>query len=157
MRNKSPKVLFVHFDGGCWPNPGGVATAGWIAFDSDGEVLWDGSEVVCEGDGATNNVAEYAALELALQWIASCDIPDASEVIIRGDSQLVIRQLEGTWKCRQPHLAAARDRCRELVASLRTCRGLKIRLEWMPRSENEIADELSQHAYEQHTGQLIPL
>jgi len=55
--------ISLWFDGACEPvNPGGVATGGWIVKDQSGNVLLQGHRMICRGDSATNNIAEYGAL-----------------------------------------------------------------------------------------------
>lgn len=140
--------LVLHFDGSCEPrNPGGVATYGWVL--SSGE---SGFGVVADGGAnATNNVAEWCALGFGLRWIIEHQ-PWPQLLLIRGDSQLVIRQLNHEWACRKPHLQVLRARC-ELLLSQMT---VKWRAEWVPREQNGAADELSRKAYIDHTGKPYP-
>lgn len=149
----------VNFDGACEPkNPGGVATAGWcIAFR--GQELWRDARFVCEGDGATNNVAEYHALGHALRW---CDdnLPmlkarGINSLIVCGDSKLVIEQTIGRWSCNKEHLARLRERCKRLIESVERA-GVSVNLQWVPREENVRADALSREAYEKHTLEKFP-
>ncbi len=60
-------------------------------------------------------------------------------LVIEGDSQLVIEQLLGNWKCKKPHLKALRETACELLAEM----GVKYAAYWIPREKNERADELS--------------
>ncbi|HKF81950.1 MAG TPA: ribonuclease HI family protein [Solirubrobacterales bacterium] len=80
----------VNVDGGARGNPGPAAI---------GVVLRDGSEVVEEvGEAigeATNNVAEYRAL---LRGIELASAHGASDLELIGDSELVVRQVEGRYK-----------------------------------------------------------
>ena len=149
------KELHLYFDGLCEPrNPGGVAAGGWYITTPDGEIIYEDCRVFCEGPTATNNVAEYGALKAGLELL--CQYSDACETAwIHGDSQLVIYQVDGTWRCNKPHLEQFRDECRRNIKHLTTC-GMKVGLKWVPRGENELADELSRKAYEQHTGRKCP-
>lgn len=151
------KVMRVFFDGACEPvNPGGVATCGWIIYGGDDEIVADDAEFVREGDGATNNVAEYHALGRALRWLVDNQqsLDGIGQLKIFGDSQLVCKQVDGSWKCNKDHLLKLRDRCRELLAELRT--KVEVEIRWIPREENEAADSLSRTAYESHTGKSFP-
>jgi ribonuclease HI len=58
------------------------------------------------GDNVTNNQAEYMTLLSVLQWLADYLGTDAARatVSVRGDSQLVIRQLKGEWKIKDARL-----------------------------------------------------
>lgn len=156
-----PLLVQVWFDGACEPrNPGGVATCGWIV-EAEGRALEHGCSVVANGGpNATNNFAEWCALGLALRWLVDnppdswgFDEPRAPITLeILGDSQLVVNQLVGSWKCNKPHLLALRDRCREHLQRV----GLEWSARWIPREENERADALSRQAYIEKTGKPFP-
>lgn len=90
-------AFVLHFDGACWPNPGGTATFGWILLSPFGAEVASGNGVAATGSDATNNVAEYSALLAGLRSVVDMD-PEAP-LVIRGDSKLVINQIEGRWKC----------------------------------------------------------
>jgi ribonuclease HI len=62
--------------------------------------------------------------------------------LIRGDSQLVVRQLKGEYKVKSKRILPLYVRATELLNEL----GGKV--EWVPREQNKIADELSRVAYE---------
>jgi len=132
--------LHVHFDGACQPpRGGGVATFG---FTVEGPGLYyeeSGLATRPYGDHATNNVAEYVAAIRALEWIRGQGY--RGEVTVSGDSQLVIRQFEGTYEVRKEHLKAYHERLHQLASEFRSCR-----FEWVPREENRRADELSKEA-----------
>jgi ribonuclease HI len=116
-------------------NPGGTATFGWTFIGPDGQVLASDQGEICRGPGATNNVAEWHALLRALRFLADRDW--RGRLQIHGDSQLVIHQLTGRWRCRKEELRRCRDVCRELL------RGMDWRAEWVPREENWEADALA--------------
>lgn len=86
----------------------------------------------------TNNEAEYLALLEALQiisdrWAAGGGrIPsEIGPVEIRSDSELVVNQVKGTYRVKEPHLKPLWEKARTLMASLGP-----IRLEWVPREKN---------------------
>lgn len=133
------RALTVYFDGMCEPNPGGTACWAWIAF-GDGERIGEASACFGHGPGMTSNLAEYEAALGALAWMAKKrgDF-DAMELV--GDSQLVVHQIGGRWKCNAEHL-------RPLCASARAlAKDLGVVLRWVPREENVEADALCQKAY----------
>lgn len=144
-------MKIAYFDGACEPkNPGGVASYGWFVEDEHGRVIATDYGIAHDGgELATNNVAEYVALGWALRWLS--ENAKGETICIRGDSQLVVRQVNGEWKCNKPHLEKLRDRCRELIEAIGG-----VKLEWIPREENESADQLSRAAYEKHTGKPFP-
>jgi ribonuclease HI len=129
----------LYFDGACGPvNPGGVATFGWRLLGPDGRVLAVNSGEVCRGPGATNNVAEWQALVFALRYLAGQGWKGSLQ--IRGDSLLVINQLNGRWRCRKEHLRPYRGECLRLLA------GIHWVAVWVPREENRGADALAKRA-----------
>jgi ribonuclease HI len=89
--------LTVNFDGGSRGNPG-PAAIGVVVSDSDGEIVAEVGETIGR---ATNNVAEYRAL---LRGIELARDHGATEVEIFGDSQLIVRQVEGRYKVKHPEM-----------------------------------------------------
>ncbi|HEY3552865.1 MAG TPA: ribonuclease HI family protein [Solirubrobacterales bacterium] len=81
----------VNFDGGSRGNPG-PAAIGVVLRDDSGTILQKVGEKIGE---ETNNVAEYKALLRGIKLAAELG---ASEVELIGDSQLVVRQVEGKFK-----------------------------------------------------------
>lgn len=145
--------LVLHFDGACEPNPGGVATWGFVVRQAAGELVYPGGGVVETRERTTNNLAEYVALGKGLGRLLEMGFKDEpGKLLVRGDSKLVIEQLNGNWQCNAPLLVKCRDRCRQLLADL----GWEWRAEWVPRDQNAEADALSVAAYERHTGKPFP-
>lgn len=89
----------AYFDGSAKPNPGQMRIGGLIVHPN-GDVLYKYS--IDKGWG-TNNEAEYLSLLHLLENLI--DIKAAS-VIIYGDSQLVVNQVNGTWKANDPRMEA---------------------------------------------------
>ena len=124
----------VNVDGGARGNPGPAAIAA-VAAGPDGEVLAERSETIGE---TTNNVAEYRAMLLGIELARELR---ASEVELIGDSELIVKQVLGDYKVKQPHLRPLRA---EVVAALAGLGAWKIRN--VPRAENARADELVNEA-----------
>lgn len=135
------------------------ATCGWVIYHEGGlkrDRIASGCKVVKEGEGATNNYAEWCALGLALRWLLDNrkDLCATQSLEIVGDSQLVVYQLAERWECKAPHLQKLKERCLFILSEL----GFVSRsARWVPREENEEADRLSKQAYEQHTGRKAPV
>ena len=87
----------VNVDGGARGNPG-PAAIGVVVQGADGEVLEERGERI---GTATNNVAEYRALLLGIERAAELG---ASELELVGDSELVVRQVEGEYKVKDATL-----------------------------------------------------
>ena len=93
----SPASVTVNVDGGSRGNPGPAAIAA-VVRGPDGEVLEETGEAIGE---ATNNVAEYRALLLG---IARARAHGAAEVKLLGDSELIVRQVQGRYKVKDANL-----------------------------------------------------
>jgi probable phosphoglycerate mutase len=132
-------VLFINTDGGVLDNkldPPGLASSAYVATNYLGNHM--GSKSVTF-DG-TNNDAEYRGVLLALHDLR--EYPDAEMAIFRSDSQLIVNQIAGVWKCRHPNMRAYLKEILQLISdSLIT-----ISFEWIPREENKAADWLCTHA-----------
>ena len=99
--------LTVNVDGGARGNPG-PAAAGVVVRDEDGEVLLERAERIGR---TTNNVAEYKALLLG---ISTAKELGGTELELVGDSELIVRQIEGRYKVkdatlRELHAEALRE------------------------------------------------
>ena len=131
------------FDGACAPcNPGGTATSGAIVKDDKGAVLLKESCVVGQGAGMSNNVAEYAAVIGLVEYLRSCP---PGQVIVHGDSRLVINQLKGEWGVNGGLYRSVGLEAQHLLAQLRNL-GWQVDLQWIPRTQNEECDALSKRS-----------
>lgn len=95
--NNSKLRLFLSTDGGSRGNPG-PAAAGYVLTDANGSVVKERGEYLGE---TTNNVAEYTAVIHGLQSALELG---ANEIVIQMDSELIVRQMSGVYKIKQPHL-----------------------------------------------------
>ena len=141
-RRKEKMKVLVYYDGLCEPrNPKGVATYGFVVY-RDGAKIGEGKGLAAEpwSDGASNNVGEYRGLIAALEWLLEHGYQGA-EVLVRGDSQLSIRQMQGWYSVSAPRIIPLHRRARELASKFS-----KVKFEWVPRERNEEADLLSELA-----------
>lgn len=141
--------VVIYFDGACEPrNPGGYGLWAWVALARDGSEVAHDYGSLGRGPDMTNNRAEYAALLEALHYL---ELHDFRNVVVRGDSQLVVRQVNGEWACNSPHLQPL---CRLAQIS---CEAATIaRLEWVPREKNVRADGYSRQAYNEARAGVLP-
>src|SRR6056297_1596343 len=123
----------VYFDGACRGNPG-PASVGYVLVD-DGGIVTEGGETIGR---ATNNQAEYAALVKALEVATDYGFDEAH---IRGDSELIVKQVRGEWNTNDPELREQRVRVRELLMRFDDWQ-----LEHVPREINDRADQLANDA-----------
>jgi ribonuclease HI len=87
---------------------------------------------------ATNNMAEYDALIFGLSTALSLGI---HQLLIKGDSQLIIKKIRGECSCNEPRLAAYLLHVRKLEKDISA-----LELQHVPRANNSAADELSMRA-----------
>lgn len=134
--------IICHFDGSCEPiNPGGRMGIG-VSINIDGK-KHDYSESFSAAETNSNNVAEYSALSYILYYLEKENITEA-DVIIIGDSQMVIQQMAGKWKIKNGMYAESARQCREKLVELTDkYPDLKISFKWVNRDENYYADNLS--------------
>ena len=133
-------MITAYFDGLCYPkNPCGVAAYGYLIY-RDGEIIHRGFRAVGEGKGMTNNVAEYEGLKAAAMWLHDNGIEE--KILIKGDSQLVMKQMKGEW---QVNSATSKKYVPEIKQLFQ---GMDVTFQWVPREKNEEADKLSRVAYE---------
>lgn len=119
--------LRVHGDGGSRGNPGPAAAAA-VFVDEDGKVTQTFAEYM---GVATNNQAEYRAVELGLEAMREQGIREADFYL---DSQLVVRQLNGQYKVKHPDMRAAFHRIQKLLE------GLDVTFTHVMREDNTQAD-----------------
>ena len=126
-----PGLLIVACDGAARGNPG-PAGIGAVVADPGGRVLAE----IAEGIGiATNNVAEYKAALAGLQRAAELG---ARRVLVRSDSRLMVEQLSGRWRVKNPTLIALHTDVRRVAKGFAS-----VDYEHVPREMNKHADKLA--------------
>jgi ribonuclease HI len=130
----------VNVDGGSRGNPGPAAIAAVIQ-DGNGEVVEEQSEAI---GTATNNVAEYRALLLGIERAAALG---ARRLEVIGDSELIVRQVNGEYKVKD-------DALRELHRQVQKALGgfEKWSVRHVRRDENAEADRLVNETLDQAEG-----
>jgi len=119
--------MIIYCDGGSRGNPGPAASA--FVVTEEKKVIYKESKYL---GVETNNVAEYTAVLLAIEWLS--DKKAKGEIIINLDSQLVERQLNGFWKIKSPKL--------KLLADEIKSKAVKVKFVWNYRTKNILADDL---------------
>ncbi len=137
-----PENVVVYFDGG-FDIQSSVTGIGMIVYyEKNGEAYRiRKNERLLELDD--NNEAEYAALYNALQILDEIEVKQIP-CTIKGDSQVVIKQLEGEWPCMEEKLNRWLDRIEEKMKAL----GIKAHYEVVGRKQNKEADKLANQALE---------
>ncbi|MBS4203185.1 reverse transcriptase-like protein [Lederbergia citrea] len=137
-----PVNPLIYFDGG-FDKQTGTAGIGIVIYYEKGNATYRYRANAKLDEMENNNEAEYAALYNALMhWeeIGAKNLP----IIIRGDSQGVLKQLEGDWPCYEKVLNAWLDRIETKISEL----NLKAQFEVISRRENKEADKLASQALE---------
>lgn len=142
-------MIEAYFDGLCEPNPGGVATYGFV-IRKDGKTVHEGHGLAGtpKTPQATNNVAEYTGLIRALEWLVDQKI--RGPILVRGDSDLIIKQVRGEYKVKSALLAPLHRQVKDLLEDLPG-----VSLEWVARESNSDADRLTNLAYAEYTGKSM--
>lgn len=134
-----PGKFLVYTDGGAKGNPGPAACAAVVKSADDGQTLLDEGRYLGE---ATNNVAEYQGVLLGLELAGRLG---AKHVEVRSDSELLVRQLGGQYKVKNPALQELHAR---VTDALEAFAGVEIR--HVPRRENAEADALVAETIRKH-------
>jgi ribonuclease HI len=120
----------LYADGGSRGNPGPAASAA-VLVDRNGTVVRRVGRFL---GVTTNNVAEWTALLLGLEAARERGV---RSLAVRMDSELVVKQLEGAYKVRQPHLRPLYERAKSLLRHFD-----RVAVAHVPRRENAEADRL---------------
>ena len=127
--------LIMNIDGCSKDNPG-QAGAGVIAKDSKGKVIFKLSKYLGK---RTNHEADYLSLILGLERVAS--EYNVGTLIVRSDSELLVNQMNGSYKVKKPELKSLKEKADLLVEQLDG-----FRIERVSKDENKEADKLSDEA-----------
>src|SRR4051812_9805176 len=124
-------IITLEFDGGSRGNPG-PAGIGVVLRAADRTPLVTLGRFI---GTCTNNVAEYRALISALEEAKKLG---ARNVVIRGDSELIIKQMLGQYKVKHPDMKTLYDEAQELIREFDSSK-----IEHNLRHKNELADKLA--------------
>jgi len=130
----------VYTDGASRGNPG-PAAIGAVIYDDGGREVHTVSQRIGR---ATNNEAEYRA---AIAGLEAALALGAREVHLMMDSELVVRQLSGRYKVRNPALRRLFGRVRDLQ-----WRFASFSADSIPREQNKRADRLANEALDRGLG-----
>lgn len=185
-------VITVYFDGGARGNPGVAGAGAVVTRQIGGEDTRQVVKIrqYC-GPNATNNVAEYTGLLLGLRTAkdfaekyvikdsskkntigsaalsltstARPSLPISIQMNIRGDSDLVIKQMNGQYQCKNAKLIPLYNDCRSIASQLKmmehgavagkdngatNCR-ISIDMAHVYRNDNKVADALANEAMDE--------
>lgn len=132
--------VIIHTDGGARGNPG-PAGIGVVFFGQDRKIIQEFKAYIGE---ATNNVAEYKALVLALEQARKLGFKDLQ---VNMDSELIVRQMQGVYKIKEPALQVLAKQVLSLTNHFN-----KISYRHVAREKNKEADRLVNLAIDAHLG-----
>ncbi|OGD67146.1 hypothetical protein A2442_01985 [Candidatus Campbellbacteria bacterium RIFOXYC2_FULL_35_25] len=133
------KKIIIYTDGGSRNNPG-IAGAGVFISDEKGNELKKAKKFL---GIQTNNWAEYEALIIGLEkakGLLGSEIGN-TEVEVRMDSQLIVRQINGEYRVKEPSLFQQFVKVNNLKVNFP-----HIQFVHIPRAENKEADRLANEA-----------
>jgi len=130
-------MITIYTDGGSRGNPG-PAGYGVHIVSPDGSAL---AEIKGALPRATNNVAEYEGLLAGLRWAIE---RGETQVRVRSDSELLVRQMRGEYRVKNPGLQPLYEEARRLVARIG-----RVTFEHVRREQNREADRLANVAMDE--------
>lgn len=138
-------ALVANIDGGARGNPGPAGYGAHVVADPGGETV---AEIYGFLGTTTNNIAEYAALLALLEHVAGLQ---PRSLLIRSDSELLVRQINGQYRVKDSGLKVLHGEARRLMAALP-----HVTIEHVRREQNREADALANRAMDsrQSSGSL---
>ncbi len=137
-RRRGPFAITANVDGGARGNPGPAACA-VVVRNAKGEVIAGWGEYL---GVRTNNVAEYSGLLAALDYALREKYPSLK---VLSDSELLVRQMRGEYKVRDPQLKELFERAQTLARKLE-----HFDIEHVLRESNREADRLVNKVLDSH-------
>lgn len=130
---EAEKLVFF-IDGASHGNPGN-AGVGVVMCDAEKKVIRTHKKYI---GSATNNVAEYIALIIALQEAVKVRVKN---VMIYSDSELLVRQTQGIYKVKD-------DKLKQLFSVFENLKEYfsSFEIEYIEREKNKEADKLAAQA-----------
>jgi ribonuclease HI len=135
---RTPFAAVANIDGGARGNPGPAAYA-VIIRNAKGELLAELGEYL---GIQTNNLAEYSGLLAALDWAAREGV---ASLKVLSDSELLVRQMRGQYKVKNPALKELFDRAQAMVRKLQ-----QFAIEHVRREANREADRKVNQVLDNH-------
>ena len=136
------EVLHLHIDGGSRGNPGDAGFGVHVTAPDGSEV----AELYGYIGQATNNVAEYQALLHGLRYALDHGV---RRVLVFSDSELVVKQIGGSYRVKHPSMIPLHREARELMRRFEEVRVTHVR-----RELNKEADRLANRALDEKASKL---
>jgi ribonuclease HI len=125
-------MIYTAYTDGASDNTVKIAGCGVVVYANDTPIF---ESAFCMQNLGSSNDAEYTALLECFKFCAE-KLP-GKMVTIFSDSQIIVRQFNGQYRCKQPHLKI------HLHNALQLSKAFLPVLVWIPREQNKEADILS--------------
>jgi ribonuclease HI len=125
-------IITAHTDGASRGNPG-ESGFGFTLRAEDGTLLCAESGYIGK---ATNNIAEYSALIACLRKVRTME---CTKLVVYSDSELMVRQLNGQYKVKNPNITGYFRQAADLIRSA----PFSVEIVHVERAGNREADELA--------------
>jgi ribonuclease HI len=129
------RKIECNFDGAC-AFPGGKMGSGFVIFEND-KFISEGWDHFPAEEINTSNVAEYYGVLTLFERLIELGLEN-EEIFMRGDSDLVIKQMSNQWDIKRGNYIQYAFLAKEIMPRFKT-----MHWEWIPREENSYADKLS--------------
>jgi len=126
--------LILHTDGASRGNPG-ESGVGVLIEDESGQILNRHARYLGH---ATNNQAEYTAL---IDGLKAAHALGADDVAVFADSELIVKQMKGLYRVKDPGLQVLHAEARGIVRNF-----TRFAIDYIPRAKNKEADALANEA-----------
>ncbi|WNB90231.1 reverse transcriptase-like protein [Bacillus sp. NEB1478] len=140
VKKEEPREISLSFDGGFKAETGESGQGVVITYSQNG-VQYRLKKNSSLGQIESNNESEYAALWIAAKELEALGV-QYEEVLIKGDSKVVIEQMKGEWPCYETNLQNWADKIETLFKKMK----IEPIYEWVTRNENKVADQLGEQA-----------
>ena len=149
--------LALFGDGGSRGNPGKSAS-GFVIYDIEGlqltqsnsnvdQIISSQAHVVYQTGVylgiTTNNVAEWKSVVLGLEYIVN-NYPNCKNIKVFMDSDLVVKQIKGIYKIKQPHLIPLGQSVKKLQSHFDN-----FEISHIYREFNKLADQMVNNCLDQ--------
>lgn len=128
---------FLYVDGASRGNPGEASVGCSLQNEKNEEIGKVSKKIGIQ----TNNVAEYEALLCGLDLALDNNV---SNVVVRSDSQLMVRQILGEYKVKEPHLKKMWEKAKTVIEKFK-----QFKIEHVRRELNKRADALANQALDE--------
>lgn len=138
-------MYLIYCDSSIKPfNPRGILTWAFLVKRPGKGIIHQDTAIIGWGKPEhTNNLGEMTAVLAAMHWLVGLPEEDQHPVVLHSDSELIINQCSGAYRCHEPRLKSLL----ELIDQARDKYTRGVIFKWIPREDNQEADKLSRSLY----------